>query len=292
MREKRLPYLLIAPALIGAAIIIFYPMIKGVMMAFQHYNFLKPGLLGQYNGVNNFIKVFNDPKFWIAFKYTFHYVIGSVGGEFILGFIMALLLNRNFRGRALIRGIVLIPWVTPGVLAALMWKWLYNGNYGLINWLLSDFGFIKEFIPFLSKPLTAMPCVILTTIWKGTPFVGIMLLAGLQAIPKQLYEAADIDGANWWQKFFNITLPSLAPVVITTLILRTIWTTNAVELIYVMTEGGPGTSTLTLPVYVYKTIKGSLNYAYGATISVILMIVLIVSIFFYLKQVRKTGVNI
>jgi multiple sugar transport system permease protein len=193
--------------------------------------------------------------------------------QFVFGFSLALLLNQHFFGRGIVRSLSLIPWVTPGVLIGLMWRWIYDGNYGVLNDILTKIGISDSFIPFLAQRNTSFPAVIVTIIWQGIPFFSIMLLAGLQGIPSSLYEAADIDGAKQVQKLFYITIPSLRNTIFVTTLLRIIWVANSVDVIYSMTEGGPAYATQTLSVYIFNK-ANSMDLGFAATMSVFLMLLL------------------
>lgn len=290
-RQNIFPYLLLLPALMAIFGVIFYPIIKAVIMSLQSYSLLELDNV-HFVGLKNYIKVVNDHVFWISLGNTLWYLFGSVGIEFIIGLITALLLNQKFKFRGFIRTIILIPWVLPSILTAFTWSWMLNGNYGLINDILARLGIITKFIPWLASEKTALPAVILATVWKGTPFFVIMLLAGLQAVPRDLYEAASIDGASQWQKLIYIILPTIMPVIVTTTLLRVIWTANSVDIIYLMTQGGPGNETQVLSVYTYSKAQSTLNYGYTSAMAMFLTLFLLIFVIFYLKRVKKAGMTI
>ena len=227
-----------------------------------------------------------DPIFWSSIVRTLAWVVFGVGFQFVFGFALALLLNQHFMGRGLVRSVSLIPWVTPGVLIGLMWRWIYDGNYGVLNDLLVKVGLADSFIPFLAQKSTSLPAVIVTIIWQGIPFFSIMLLAGLQGIPSSLYEAADIDGAKRYQKLLFITIPSLHNTIFVTTLLRIIWVANSVDVIFSMTEGGPAYATQTLSVYIFNK-ANSMNLGYASTMSVLLMLLLSVVAVPYLRSMFK-----
>jgi multiple sugar transport system permease protein len=282
------PYLLILPASLFILLVVAYPVLNSISMSFQNYNLMKPYLKG-FIGLSNYLKAFKDPLFYQALTNTLIWVIFGVGLQFVFGFILALILNISFKLRGVVRALVLIPWVTPGVLIGLMWTWMYDGNYGVINDILSKLGIIKKFIPFLANGDTAFPAVIVTIIWQGIPFFAIMLLAGLQAIPNELYEAADVDGCSRLRKLFNITLPSIKNTIFVTTMLRIIWVANSIDVIFSMTNGGPGYSTLTLSVYAFKKAYGTLDFGYASTLSIILTLLLMIIAFFYLRNFFKSA---
>lgn len=279
------PYLLVAPALLTMLTVVFIPVMNAVSMSFQSYDLRRPSSIG-FIGFQNYSDVLSDPLFWRAVWKTVLWVGIGVGFQFLFGFILALLLNRKFFGRGIVRSVSLIPWVTPGVLIGLMWRWIYDGNYGVLNDILLKLGLIRDYIPFLALDATAFPAVVLTIIWQGIPFFALMILAGLQGIPEELYDAADVDGANGAQKLFRITIPSLKNVIFVTTLLRIIWVSNSVDVIFNLTEGGPAYSTQTLSVYVFN--KGNtLNLGYAATMSILLTLMLSSVAIIYLRRIFK-----
>jgi len=286
MQRKKIdltPYLLISPALIIFLAVVFLPAINAILMSFQSYDLRRPSRIG-FIGLDNYIAIFNDSLFWQSLWKTFLWVTFGVGFQFILGFVLALLLHKKFFGRGFVRSVSLIPWVTPGVLIGLMWRWIYDGNYGVLNDILLKFGIIQEKIPFLAQQATAFPSVILTIIWQGIPFFALMILAGLQGIPTELYDAADVDGANGFQKLVRITIPMLKNTIYVSTLLRIIWVANSVDVIFNMTGGGPAYSTQTLSVYVFN--KGNaLNLGYASTMSIILTLILLVVAILYFRNI-------
>jgi multiple sugar transport system permease protein len=184
--------------------------------------------------------------------------------------------------------LILIPWVTPSVITALMWRWMYDGNNGVINDLLVRIGFLNSYFPWLANSSTALPAIMIALMWQGFPFFAIMILAGLQAIPKSLYEAAEVDGATTWQKFARITLPMLVPILFTSILLRIIWVANSMDVIYIMTGGGPGYATHTLPVYSFIRAYKGLDFGYASTIAIFLTILLIAIVAGYVIRVLRS----
>lgn len=274
-----------SPALLIVIFVVFIPVIEAVIMSFQNYDLRRPHHIG-FIGLNNFIEIFQDNIFWLALKNTVIWVVFGVGLQFLFGFILALLLNQHFKGRGVVRAVSLIPWATPGVLIALMWRWIYDGNFGVLNDLLVKLGIINDNIMFLSQTTTAFPSVIVTIIWQGIPFFAIMILAGLQGIDQEMYEAAEIDGANAIQKLFRITIPSLKNTIFITILLRIIWVANSVDIIHNMTGGGPSYSTQTLSVYIFNK-ANVLDLGYSSGMALILMILLASVAIPYLKNSFK-----
>lgn len=284
--SKAYPYILITPTLIVIAVILLYPMFRGLVLSFTNHVLTRPKENG-FIGFGNYIQMFHDQVFWISLRKTFYWILFSVGFQLLLGLGAALLLNQEFRFRALARGLVLIPWVMPSVVSGLMWAWIFDGTFGLANDILSKLGIISQNIAWLGNAKTALPVVIMTNIWKGFPFFTISLLAGLQSIPKDLYEAAEIDGAGVFRRFTTVTLPHLKPVIITTTVLRIIWTANTTDLIFTMTKGGPGYSTHVLALYTYLKAWNGLDFGYSSAMAIFLMLLLLIFIGIYMKLINR-----
>lgn len=266
------PYLLVAPALIVILCVVFIPIVQAIAMSFQSYDLRRPLQIG-FIGLENYMDALHDQLFWKSLFKTVLWVVFGVGFQFVFGFILAVLLNKSFKGRGVIRAVSLIPWVTPGVLIGLMWRWMFDGNYGVINDILRKLNLIDQNIAFLSSTETSFPSVILTIVWQGIPFFALMILAALQGVPSELYEAADIDGATGAQKLFRVTIPCIKNTIFTTALLRVIWVANSVDVIFNMTEGGPAYSTQTLSVYIFNE-ANTLDMGYASTMAILLALVL------------------
>lgn len=237
---------------------------------------------------SNYIEVIKDPVLPIMLKNTAIWTICSVIGQLSLGLLVAILLNQIKKGEVIFRSIILIlPWATLDIVAGVTWKWMFNDMYGVINDILFNFGFISDYISWLGQPKTALAAVIIANIWKGFSLSGLFFLAGLQAIPEQLYEAAEIDGANVFQKFTHVTIPQLKPILITTLMFTTIWTINYFPLIYTMTGGGPGYGTETFVTYIYRTSFKFLEYNKSAALSNFLFLIILFISVLYIKVLTK-----
>ncbi|WP_101698266.1 carbohydrate ABC transporter permease [Clostridium minihomine] len=276
------PYLLITPAVLIIVAVVLIPALNAILMSFQNYDLRRPSDIG-FIGFANYIEVLQDELFWSSLWRTILWVVFGVGFQFVFGFILANLLNKSFKGRGVVRAVSLIPWVTPGVLIGLMWRWIYDGSYGVLNDLLMKVGLIDMPIPFLAQQSTVMPSVIVTIIWQGIPFFALMLLAGLQGVPGELYEAADIDGATGMQKLFRITIPAIKNTIFVTTLLRIIWVANSVDVIFNMTGGGPAYASQTLSVYVFNK-ANALNLGYSSTMSLLLTLLLLLVAIPYLKN--------
>ena len=286
-----LPLLLLSPALVLLLGIVAYPIGRAIWLSFHRLEILQPDLT-RYVALENYRALLQDPILRIALQNSGVWVVGVVVFQFLGGLVGALILNRQFPGRALVRGLALIPWATPSVLVALMWTWMLDGNYGLINDLLVKAGILPRFQPWLAQPWSALPAVMLADVWQGIPFFAVMLLAALQAIPEDLFEAARIDGASPWRVFRHITLPLLLPTILITTMLRMIWTANYMDLIMIMTGGGPGYSSLTIPLHAYYMAYKRLDFGYGSTIAIVQVAILAGAIVAYLRQLRSHEVMV
>lgn len=280
------PYLLIAPALVVVVCVVFIPVIQAVLTSLQYYDLRYPTKT-RWIGLQNYIDILcNDDLFWPSLKRTLRWVVFGVGFQFLFGFILALVLNQKFKFRGIVRAVSMVPWVMPGVLIGLIWRWLYDGDYGVINDLLIRMGFLDKGIAFLSRTGTAMPAAILSVVWQGIPFFALMILAALQGVSTDMYEAAEIDGANFFQRLFLITIPSIKNTLYVTVLLRIIWVTNSVDIIQNMTSGGPAYATQTVGIYVYQRAR-ALNLGYASALAVIMTVLLLVVAIPYLRYTFK-----
>ncbi len=278
-------YAYLVPAAICLGGTVLFPILKAIHMSLYHHVLIKPQEYG-FIGLGNYARLFNDEVFWLTLWNSFTWVFGSVSLQFLGGFAAALLLHQAFRGRALVRTVTLLPWVVPGVVVALIWEYLYQPNYGVVNDLLFRAGWLTTRVAWLSDPTLAMPAVIATNVWRGVPFFAIMLLAGLQAIPDDLYEAARVDGASVTQRFWHITLPLLRPIIVVATATRVIWTFNYADLIFVMTSGGPANATQITSTYTLLQAYSNLDFGYAATLSVVLLLIMLAFTIFYLRVTR------
>jgi multiple sugar transport system permease protein len=250
------------------------PLVIGISYSFQSIALLKPLDTG-WIGLENYANLLDDRKFWKSLTNTLWWTFGSVSIQFALGLGLALLLNTQFHGKRLIQALVFLPWAVPTFLIALIWAWLFNPIIGPIPHWLAALGILSEPYNILSNPDIAMWGPIAANVWYGVPFFAITLLAALQSIPGELYEAADIDGATPWQSFTKITLPFLAPMIAITVMLRTIWIATFADLIFVMTGGGPANSTQILSSYIFTTAFRKLDFGYASAIAVALLLLLL-----------------
>ena len=276
------PYLFLLPVVIPLLVVFGYPLINSVVMSMQNYKLSAPKDIG-FNNFANFSKLFADKDIRLIMINSIVYVFSSVIMQFILGMILALALRKPFRGRGIFQSIVFLPWAFSAFVIGLMFRWSFNGEYGVVNDLLQKLGIVSEKIAWLGTPGLSLLVVIFAMIWMGVPFFAIMLLASLQSIPQDVYEAADIDGSGAINKFFKITLPYIKPTIITTLLLRVIWVFNSFDLIVVITGGGPASTSQTLPSYMYTKAFSSYDFGLASALGVVLMLILVCYALIFLK---------
>jgi multiple sugar transport system permease protein len=273
------PWWYLSPALALITLVMVVPLAVGLSYAFRNIQILNP-LSGGWVGLEHFEQLlFRDRTFVRALLNTVWWTAGCVIFQFLLGLGLALLLRQPFRGKRVVQALVFLPWAVPGFLAALTWAWLLNPVIGpLPHWLAAG-GLLNEPTNILGSPSLAMWGPIAASVWWGVPFFAITLLAALQAIPDEMYEAASIDGAGVWLRFRHITLPYLAPMIAITVLLRTIWISNAAEFIVVMTGGGPANATQILPSYIFSTAYKRLDFGYASAIATVLLLLLLLYAF-------------
>ncbi|MBP2561361.1 multiple sugar transport system permease protein [Neorhizobium galegae] len=284
--ERLLPYWLLAPAVVVTVVIVFMPMVQAVFTSFYDLILFRPNA-SKFVGFGNYVKLFNDPVFWTALWNTIIWIGLTVPLQMGLGLVAALLLNREFPWRGLARALIIIPWALPSVVIALMWRWIYDPNTGVLNDILIYLSIVQSAVPWLADPEVAIYAIIATLTWQGFPFFAVMILAGLQGIPRSQYEAASIDGASTWRQFVHVTLPGIAPVLATAGLLRVIWVANSMDVIFVMTGGGPGYATHTLPLYAFIKARQNLDFGYGTAIAVTFTILLGAFVVLYLSRTMR-----
>jgi multiple sugar transport system permease protein len=284
-RELLTGYLYLLPVALALGATVLFPILKAMQMSLYNHVLIKPQEYG-FIGLANYARLLRDDVFWLSLWNSLLWVFGSVSLQFLGGFAAALLLHQPFRGRSVLRTMTLLPWIIPGVVVALIWEFVYQPNYGILNDLLTRAGWMTERVAWLSSPVLAMPAVILANVWRGVPFFAIMLLAGLQAIPTELYEAARVDGASVVQRFWAITLPMLRPIIVVATATRIVWTFNYADLIFVMTSGGPANATQITSTYTLLQAYSNLDFGYAATLSVTLLLIMLAFTVVYLRLTR------
>jgi multiple sugar transport system permease protein len=285
VRKRLVGYSYLVPAVLCMLATVVVPIGLAIKMSLYNDVLYKPQDY-HFIGLGNYVRLVEDPVFWLTLWNSVVWVFGSVVLQFVAGFGAALLLHRTFRGRALVRTLTLLPWIIPGVVVGLIWEWLYQPNYGVINDLLLKAGWMHDRVAWLSSPDLAMGAVVVTNVWRGIPFFAIMLLAGLQAIPDELYEAAQVDGAGVLSRFCHITLPLLRPIIVVATATRIIWTFNYADLIFVMTGGGPANATQITSTYTLMQAYSDLDFGYAGALSVVLLLVMLAFTAAYLRITR------
>ena len=279
--------MLLVPALAVVAFVAIYPLGKTVYQSFTNQEFLAGLEPTKWVGLDNYRTLWHDPAFrhsvWVTVKFT----LITVSFEFVLGLIIALVVNSHFRGRGLMRAVMLVPWAIPTVVAAKIWQWMLDDVFGVVNDLLMKLHIISHPHAWISDPATSLASVSAVDIWKTTPFVALLLLAGLQVIPKDLYEAADVDGASPLQQFWRITLPLLKPAILVTLIFRTLDALRVFDVFFVFF--GNRADTQTMAIYAQGTIVQDGHVGYGAAISVAIFLIIGLFVIIYVTFMRVTG---
>jgi len=282
-REAMLfPYLLLAPAMIVLALIFFYPLGHSLWLSFHSLNLNRPWQGTVWVGLENYQEILTDPDFYASLWRTAYWTVGSLVGELALALAAALVLNQTFPGRAVARAVILIPWAVPTVLVAIVFSTMFN-TQGIVNELLFKAGLIDGYIPWLSSTDWAMPTLIFAHVWKSFPFMTIMLLAGLQSIPEQLYEAASIDGASAWQRFVHVTMPGLGGVLVIAVLLSVIFSLKGIDFPYIMTSGGPAESTKVIALDAYYTAFHEYSFGLASAIATVLTLITALISYAYLR---------
>ena len=278
-----MPYYFLAPAIVFLLLFMAYPTLNVFYYSLQNYATNKPYMQG-FVGLDNIIKVLTqDSTFRTSLVISLKWVVTQVSLQLVFGLIIALVLNQTFRGRGVLRAIVFAPWAVSGVLTSMMWSLMYNENMGVINDLLMKLGIIDKGIAWISGYETSFAALTIAELWRGIPFFAIMLLAGLQSIPFEEYEACAVDGGTRWSKFLYITLPHLKETIVLSTLLRAVWEFNNVDVIYNLTGGSPVNSTMTLTMYVTQTAIRDSNFGYGSAIAVVSFVILAVFATVYIK---------
>ena len=283
--DTRIGILFVVPFAVAALLFMVYPVIEAVRLSFFEHNPLRPEA-SEFIGLENFRTIFEDALFWKSFQQAAVWTFCSIVLQTLIGVSLALLLHLPLRGISIFRGLLLFPYIVPTVVIALIMQWMLNAEIGVVNWSLKSAGLIDENIYWLATPSMAMLSTIFLNVWKYTPFVTICVLARLQTIPLELYDAAKVDGAGGFRRFLDVTLPQLAEVLTVVVIFRTIWTFNKFEEIYLLTKGGPGTSTFNLAIYSFEQSVANLRMGVGAATCVVMMFLLFAGSLIYMRVFR------
>ncbi len=299
-QRKYLPYAFLAPAMLSLMVLVFYPLVNGILYSFTNanqYNIAKriganfvPATY-KYIGLTNYVNVFNQTtgEFWRVLGQTLVWTIINVALHVSIGLLLAVLLNRKIRGRTFYRVMLIVPWAVPSFVSAFAWRFIFNQDIGFINLMLEKINIAP--VPWLSTQVLAMTAAIIANTWLAIPFNMVALLGGLQSIPQDLYEAADVDGASWTQRFRGITLPLLQPVIMTIVLLGTIWTFNSFNIIFLVTEGGPAELTEILSTYAWRWGFQRWNFGIAAAYSVVILLILLGFSVFYIRYLNRSQEN-
>ncbi|MGV8855974.1 MAG: carbohydrate ABC transporter permease [Devosia sp.] len=278
--------------LVGAAMLFLValaglPLIYNVLMSFQQVDMFTLGaLIRPFAGFSNYVAVVNQPEFWLVTKNTLIFVFASMGGQFVLGFALALFFAQNFPGAATIRGLFLVSWVMPGLVVGAIWSWILAGDFGVLNALLRNLGLIQAPVFWKSDPNFSLWAVIIANIWLGLAFNMLLLSVGLAAIPKDIYEAAELDGANALQRFWTITLPMMRSTIGAVLSLGLIGTLQQFDLFPAITEGGPANTSTVAGYWAWQMSFKLYDFAKGATISVMMFVLVLFASIIYVRSTR------
>lgn len=286
LTKRQFGILLSLPAFVMILAVVGYPLGYSVYITFHRMNIARAGLGPQFVGLENYARVFERADFWKAFLRSSLFVVYDLCVGMPAGLAIAILLNQRFRFRGITRATILLPYVLSGTVLGLIWKWIYHPNHGALNALLHQLGLISEYIPWLAEPMRALHMVILVNLWQGTPWAIIMYLAGLQTIPLELYDAAKVDGASAWQTLFKVTLPLLTPITLAMLVLKTVWTFQVFDIVWVLTRGGPASATQVVSYYIYYSSFFQLKLGYAAAMSYVLLGIILILVVIYYRLIR------
>ena len=276
-------YALIIPSLLMILAVVLYPTVWGITLSFREMRLNRPDLGTGFVGLKHYIAIYNDPVFWLSLQNTFVWVTGAAIGELALGFLAALLLNRDLPGARAASVLILLPWFLPNVVAGHMWALMLDPRLGVVNDLLVNVGILSSYKAWFADPDAALAAAMLVEVWHGFPFFALLLLAGLRAIPQELYEAAAIDGARAFNTLRYVTLPQLKVIIVAAVILRVISLVNAPDIILILTGGGPGRATQVLSLYAFLKVSKEFNFGYGGALAVLLFLMLMLFSYLYVR---------
>lgn len=284
--QKTLGWALSVPALLAILGIVLIPMIQSFGQSFLEKDLSRPEN-NAFIGFLNYANLLKDSRYLNSLFVTFRFSLTSVILELVLGVSIAVILNKKFIGRGFVRGLMILPWAMPSIVNAAMWKWIYNADYGALNALLTQLGIIQQYQVWLADPVWATVLIILANVWKETPFVVLMVLAALQTIPNDLYEAANVDGSSAWQSFVGITVPLISSVLMIVAMLQFLWGFQTFELITVVTGGGPFSTTELATLRVYATTFRSLRFGYGSAMAYLTSLAILIPVIIYIRSAYK-----
>ena len=281
--EGLFAFILILPALLIVLGLYVYPLTYSFVISFFRSDIRKPGVV--FLGFKNYVEIFKTPELLLSFWKTINFTMVSVAIEMVAGIAIALAFNRNFVGRPAARSLILIPWAIPAVVNGILWNWLVHPKIGIVNYLLVQLGILERYKPWLADPAWALNIIIIADAWKWTPLVVLLILAGLQAIPDELYEAATIDGCTRTQTFFRVTLPLLRWPILVTLLLRTVEAIRVFDIIFIMTRGGPASTTKLTTFYVWEVAFKYHRLGFGSALAYLLTVLIVILAILYYRTV-------
>jgi len=284
-RRDLLPYALLAPIAALLAAISVYPGLYAIWLATTDASLLRLAR-ARCIGLDNFVRAAGDPVFIDSLWRTLRWDVAVVGSELAIALPIALLLNRSFRGRGFVRVAMMIPYITPPAVVGLLFAYMFDGNFGVVNDLLVKVGILDQYVSWLSDPTGSFAVTVAAMVWYGQPLMALILLASLQTIPQALYDAANVDGASAWQRFRYITLPHLMPSILFLVLLRMIWMSNHIDMIFVLTQGGPGFANYTAAVYSFK-LTNQFEIGYASAVAVVLTILLVAASALYVRHLAR-----
>lgn len=284
-QQERLGWLLVLPSVLVVCAVAIYPLIESFRLSFTNLRMTRPDSW-RYVGFDNYTRLFGDSQFLTSLKNTIIFTAASVGLETVFGMVIALTIHSNFRGRGLVRTSMLVPWAIPTVVSSLLWQWMFHDRYGAVNAVFKKLGLMSDrtFFDWAGDPTTALGAVVAVDVWKTTPFMALLLLAGLQVIPEDVYEASRVDGASKWQQFWQITLPLLRPALLVALIFRTMASFRVFDMIYVLK--GYASETMSVAVYTHRELINSQRVGFGSASAVIIFLCIGLLVIGYTRLIR------
>lgn len=279
--ESRDAWIMMAPAIIVLSVVAVYPIIRTVWLSLHEMVLTDPGSGYPLIGIGNYVKIFQDARALGSIGFTLKFTVTTVCIELLLGFVAAIIMNQGFKGKGIVRAAILIPWAIPTSVSAMMWKFIYNDQYGLFNDILCKLKVIDEYKAWLSTTDGSFMALVITDVWKTAPYMALLILAGLQMIPEDLYEAAKIDGANVVQRFMYVTLPNVKSTVLVALLFRTLDAFRVFDLVSVLTGGANGTESVSL--YAYNNLMKFLDFGYGSAMAVLIFVIVFIMSLIYMR---------
>lgn len=283
--QSRTAYMMIAPAVLIIFGMGIFPVCYSIWLSFNKVHPMS--FETDFIGLQNYSEIFANSEFWQSIGITLYFCIVSIAVQMVLGVLVAMLLNQRFVGRGIVRALILLPWAVPTIVNANLWNWILNANYGILNRVLMKLGIISDSVAWLSDGSTALHMIILADTWRMLPLVVVMLLAGLQTVSKNVLEAAVVDGAGAWKRFWAVYMPALKPMILVILVLRTIQAIRVFDIVYVLTKGGPANKTMVISFYSYFETFNYLNYGKGAAIAMVIAVLALVLSLLYFKVLRS-----